>query len=354
MLVDSREITNCLKNRTSGKKGASLIMTDLFDPVFSHREEEPVTKKSYQVFKLLNIEKLGIAYKVVQLPFGDYIFPVIKEDGRRVVKIWERKTLTDLMGSFAGSVEVGSGKKSKKRLDVQLKDDVVLGEEYYDEVEVNLLIEDYYECRFDFSENNWGVWIPTWKKYKEDKLDREKKPYWMSMGYSRRAMHPNSILGKIRSLEERGIKISEDEYKPINVIKCGGAQHAYKTLLDEILPSKDVKTKGVRATRRKAKDMKISENQRFLLEGLPGFGGGMAQKTLEIHQRPIDFFNKLVAANEPKELGIPRFGTRQFEPSKKVLMENYIEMLEKEKEHTSLPRSLVRFLYFHLQICQRV
>lgn len=329
-LVDASEVTNCLTGRSKRKRD-DVIMTDLFDPVFSHREEDAVTGTSYQVFKLQNIEKLGISYKVIQLQFGDYIFPAMM-DGRTVVKIYERKTVSDLVGSFTGPVKIGSGKGSKVRIDEQLKDDWNLGEQFYGDIEVNLLVEDFYECRFDFSKDNWGVWIPTWKNYKNDKTDREGRPFYMAMGYSRRSVHPNAFLGKIHSLETRGIEVSRDVFKPVNVIKCGGAQHAYDTIMEEILPPVKTRTDGIRPVRRKPRDMPVPDNQIFFLEGLPGFGGGMARKALEKYPVPIDFLNKLVAAKDASEIDIPRFGKRQFEPSRKVLSGNHADLsMEREQ-----------------------
>lgn len=320
-LVDSMEIANCLKGRAKRKRGET-IMTDLFDPVFSHRETDEMGK-SYQVFKLLNIEKLGIKYKVAQLAFGDYVYPMMRDDGSQYVKIIERKTMSDFIGSFAGSVKAGQGKKSKIRIDTQTDDCIKLGEEMYGDVEIELYIEDYYECRFDFTEENWGVWIQTWKNYSTKNTDRSGKPFYMSAGYSRRAIRPSSIFGKIREIEHKGV----------TVVKCGGAQDAYSRIIQDIVKTDESKARGIHAIRRKPKNMEISDNQVFLVEGLPGFGGGMAAKALEMYPRPIDLFNKLVEAADPKDINIPRLGKRQFLPSKKVLTENHAKLVEMEKEN---------------------
>jgi hypothetical protein len=218
-----------------------------------------------------------------------------------VIEIIERKTMNDLISSFTTSM--GKGEiHLKKEIDKAIK-----GTELYDNARVNLLIEDFYECRFDFSTESYGVWT-TFKKSYGKKLDGKNKPVYSFISYSRRAIHPNAILSLLQSLENGGV----------NIIRCGGANHAYNIVMDMITKIPEEKRISIRALRRKPVAMEPNDNSRFILEGFPGVAGNLADSALAVHGSLDAWFSALSNAETAEQMRVRGFGKARFYAMKKI------------------------------------
>ncbi len=305
MLIDTMEIVNSI-DESKQRKRPRTLMPLLFDPEFTGRVHDPVSGTSRQTFKLKNLDLLGIRYSVEPLPFGDYIIPVIN-DGVPSVVIIERKTMADLISSFASAPATGT-RDGKIRLDKEIEK-CIDGKEQYDDATVELLVEDFYECRLDFSDEGRGVWIPTWQKYstKEENLDREKRPYYMTAGYTRRAIHPGALLAKLEAIKKKGV----------DVVLRGGALDAYKYVIDMVQPVPD--RDYIRPTRQKPKYDSIDDERAFILQGFSGIGGAIAGRIVQKFGSLIDAFNAIVASPDAASIGIKGLHDKAFTHAKDVL-----------------------------------
>jgi ERCC4-type nuclease len=305
VLVDTREITNSI-DESKMAKNPKVLMPLLLDPEFIGREKNEQTGKSYQKFKLKNFETLGIEYSVETLVFVDYIVETVDANDDPLVDIWERKTVTDLIGSMTAVQG-----KGKIRIDDEIGKCMKGGELYYgDGYRVSLVIEDFYECRFDFSEEGLGVWVPYRINYSSKKVDSKNRPVYSNAWYSKRLIHPAALLAKIASFEKMGV----------NIIRCGGAHHAYKLLIDEITGVKKKKS-SLRAIRLKPTEMNMTTSQlmEFFLQGLPGIGGVTARDLLAKEPVPIKLLNAIASASDPADIGVKGYGPITLDANKNIL-----------------------------------
>ena len=325
IIFDSYEISNSIdKNREGNKrgKGSNVILPLLFDPEFVGMETNQITGDKYPKYVLKTLDAANIAYDIQPLDFRDYIIPSIDDDGDPVVEVIERKTVTDLIGSFTSTASVkNAGKKGKIRVDIQVDKCVKRANEYFDNARVSLLIEDYYNCRFDFTENGLGVWIQKSESFSKNKTDREGRPIFNFVGYSKRLINPASLLGKIREIEHKGV----------NIIYCGGANHAYRKIMDMVNRATASNRVPVQAIRRKPSRMDPDDEILFHLQGSPGVAGGMSYRLLDKYPVLIDLYTAIARANDADDLGIKGFKAGKFEPFKGMLTRKFGK-LKKEEE----------------------
>jgi ERCC4-type nuclease len=289
----------------------------LFNPKFVGREHDPITGESRQNFKLENLDKLGIEYEVRSLPYGDYIIQTIDEHDDPIIDIKERKTVADLIGSFASA---SMANKGKIRIDDQITR-CLEGRKNYDNARVTLLIEDFYEVKFDFSDEGLGVWIPYKISYSTSKKDRSDKPVYSFASYSKRLINPTALLAKIDAIRARGVQ----------VVLCGGAHHAYKHVIDLMTKVPDDKKIGVKAIRQKPSRMSINDQILFFLQGIPGIAGTFSLELLKRRPVPIDLLNWIAGAQGADDIGIPQYGDMKFSKSKTLLTTAYDFSIEKPK-----------------------
>jgi ERCC4-type nuclease len=318
IIADSFEFTNSIDEmrKSSKKKNPGRILLPLlFDPEYISTEVNPITGDKYHKYKLKTLDASGIRYEVQALDFGDYIISSIDENGDPIVEIIERKTISDLIASFTATASTGPGaKKGKIRIDKQVEK-CIEGTKYYENARVSLLIEDYYQCRFDFSQEGLGIWIPYKDTYSTTKVDREGNPVFLFASYSKRLINPASLLGKIASIERKGVAI----------IRCGGANHAYRIIMDMINRVPTEKRAFIQAIRRKPSRMDPHEETEFFIQGAPQVAGGISRRLLEKYPRPIDMFTTIASASTAEDVGVRGFGKAKFDAFKALLTRRFGE-----------------------------
>lgn len=309
MVVDLFEITNSIDSlRAKPKRKKKVLMPLLFDPEFIGKKKNEITGKVDMEYKLKNLDTIGIKYMVRPLHYGDYIISSLDEGGNPDVKIVERKTMADFLGSFTGFQG-----KGKIRIDEEIRKCIEGANRDYKNASVSLLIEDFYECNFDNSEDGLGVWIPTWKWYDSKKKDKKKRSYYKKVGYTRRNIHPNALLKKIESFEMKGV----------DVIRCLDAADAYKTLINMVMKGNDRKGERLRAVRRKPSSMDPQEELFFIMEGFQNTGPVLARSILEKYGTVGNFLVSLQSASCKDDIGVKGFGKKTFNYYKDVLSRNY-------------------------------
>ena len=322
IIIDSNEITNSIdSNREEMKKqkNAPITLPLLLDPEFAGAETNPITGEKCNKFVLKTLEIAKIPYAIQTLDFADYIIVSIDEYGDPIIEIIERKTMTDLIGSFTATASVkkpgksGSGKKGKVRIDDEITKCLNGAATYFDNARVSLLIEDFYNCRFDFSEKGLGVWIQRSESFSKNKTDRKGKPIFNFVGYSKRLINPASVIGKIDAIAHRGV----------NIIRCGGASHAYRIVMGMINRKATGTRVDVAALRRKPSHMQPDEEILFHLQGTPGIAGGLSIKLIKKYPKLIDLYNAIASTTSASDIGIKGFGQVKFDAFRGMLTRKY-------------------------------
>jgi len=315
------EITNSIdSNREEMKRqrNAPITLPLLLDPEFIGVEKNPITGDKCNKFALKTLDVAGIIYDIQALDFGDYIIPSTDDDGEPIIEIIERKMMTDLIGSFTSTPSMKkpgkSGKKGKIRLDDQITKCLDGAAEYFDNARVSLLIEDYYDCRFDFSDKGLGVWIQRSESFSKNKTDREGKPIFNFVGYSKRLINPASVLGKIDSIARRGV----------NIIRCGGASHAYRVIMGMINRKTTSSRVDVSALRRKPSHMQPNDEILFHIQGIPGIASGISRRMVEKYPTLINLYNVIATSSDAAAVGVKGFGKNKFDVAKGLLTREYV------------------------------
>jgi ERCC4-type nuclease len=308
--VDINEISNSIKK--TKKRRYKPLLPLLFDPVDDGLEKDLITGKTYKKYRLMNLERAGISYRVEQLDFGDYHL-ILEIDGVITVIIIERKTVGDFIKSMTGTTN---------RLVDQLKKMSEEAPKYFDNYVIVLLIEDFYGNAYVFDDeiNDQlvkGVWtinkmIPTKKK---EHVDKNGRPRFATLLASRNSyIHPGSFLSMVEKIEKHGVE----------VWKFWNAFHAYDVIIKMISLQGKEKTSYVRSIRRKPAKMTLEKSVRFILEGLPRIGGGTSTKIINKKEGDdgfvlIDWLNKVAGASSHVDLGIDGLGPVTFKDIKSIL-----------------------------------
>ncbi len=313
-LIDTDELTNSLKDKKKNenkKNPFELTLPLILEPVYAGKVEDFMEEgKMYKTYRLLTLEKEGIPYDVMKLQAGDYIIPLIQEDGSIIILIIERKTVSDFLSSW-----LGIGKKGELRLDDQIDKMFKMGNSRYDNFRVVILIEDFYKITSRLDSNKKGIWIP-FTEWLGKNVDKSGSAYTMTVKHRKRNVSPKSFYGKIKSLEE-------DE-RGISVMKCYGGNDAFSKIMKLMKSSVDKKTtQYIRGIRRKPSLKDMNKQIEFILEGFNHISGGLRTNILKVYPNLMSFFKAVITSNNYKEVNVKGVYEKQYKWIKNTLLHNY-------------------------------
>jgi len=168
-------------------------------------------------------------------------------------------------------------------------------------VRVALLIEDYYNCIFDFAGR--CIWIPTYDSIKQSQRG---KPYRQS-GYYKLRVNPKSVIGKLESLEARIARAADndrDNFDRLEIVRCSGAEHALEWFLKESAGASDtVQRRTIRVHRVKRAFTDVRDKRLFFLEGIPEVGPMTSTRLLDAYGTPKNALEHISEWKDNQDLG---------------------------------------------------
>lgn len=148
--------------------------------------------KQRRLWKMQRLERDAITYDVRSLPDADYVVTNQHTNKRTVIRrftvqeminIWNRHGKYALEGIFDA-----------------------IADEYMDIDVVELVIENYFSCRFQYGDDN-AIYAPWREQVSHKRLDSSKHPLFSTTYWVRQDFDPRLMMELLQRVEQKGVKV---------------------------------------------------------------------------------------------------------------------------------------------------